>query len=92
MQVTLPGVYNSQRVRYIKDRNNEGNRDMNTYQELLAKAMDSPLERICRAAEAHDEAVLASPGAYTRKEVQAAKLSSYQRSMLVPAAIFRYDD
>ena len=53
---------------------------------------DSPLERICRRARERDEDIIAHPERYTRDEVDAAKLSIYQRERLSVASILRYDD
>lgn len=51
---------------------------------------ESPLERVCREARERDERILADPESYTREEVEAARLATYQRERLDPRDILRY--
>lgn len=52
---------------------------------------ESPLERICRQAREHDEAVLTNPQNYSRAEVEAARLRTFQRERLHVRDVLRYD-
>ncbi len=53
---------------------------------------ESELDRICRESRERDARIIANPDGHDREAVAMAKLRAYQRSMLVPAAIFRYGD
>lgn len=55
-------------------------------------ATESPLDRICREAQEHNDYVLAHPAEFTTQEVQDAQLTAYQNSRLSLASTLRYDD
>lgn len=58
----------------------------------MATKTESPLDRICREAREREAAIIANPERYTRAEVEAARLSAFQRERLQVRDILRYGD
>ncbi len=58
----------------------------------LARALDTPIERICRAARARQQYVIEHPTEFTTNEVAMARNSAHDDMMLTPASVLRYGD